>query len=78
MQQATYTSKQNAGPSGMLWGSRSDHVYVGQFTPFGRVVTTMLSNLLQHFEQKSLLTRTNQHMFRDRELIDGQCSTLVD
>jgi len=78
MQQVTYTSKQNAGPRGRLLGSRSDHVYAGQFTPFRRVVTMIMSTLLQHFEQKSLLIRINQHVFGDRELIDGQCSTLVE
>jgi hypothetical protein len=48
MQQVTYTSKQNAGPRGRLLGSRSDHVYAGQFTPFRRVVTMIMSTMLQH------------------------------
>jgi len=78
MQQETYTFKQNAGPRGRLWGSRSNHVYVGRFAPLRRVVTMIISTLLQHFEQNSLLTRINQYVFRDRELIDGQCSTLEE
>jgi len=53
MQQVTYTFKQNACLRGRLLGSRRDHVFAGQFTPFRRVVTVTTSTLLQHFEQKT-------------------------